>query len=302
MLQGILYNRRIAPYLFISPFFVLFLVFGLYPVIFSIYISLFRWTMRGAGDFVGLRNYVTLLTVDPFFWRSLANTFWLLVFGSLTQHIIAIPLAIGLNSSRLKGREFFKTSFFLPYITSTVAATLIFTQLFDNNFGWINYFVRLFGGENVQWFNEPWPAKYMIATLVNWRFIGWNTIIYLAGLQMIPTQLYEAAEIDGANKWQTHTRVTVPLLIPIIFFAVTMSIIGGMQLFDEPYVLMGGYQSMGGPRNTGLTSAYYLMFTGWSATRFGKASAIAWLLFFIVMVLTVINRTVTNRLDRQQGR
>jgi len=299
MTQRILGNRKLAPYLFLSPFFILFLTFGLYPIGFSIYISLWRWTMRGAVEFVGLKNYVTLLTIDPFFWRSLMNTFWLLVFGSLTQHLFAIPLAITLNSTRLKGREFFKTAFFLPFITSTVAATLIFSQLFDNNFGWINYIVEAFGGEKVAWFTEPWPAKYMVASLVNWRFIGWNTIIYLAGLQAIPTQLYESAEIDGASKWQTHTRITVPLLIPIIFFAVTMSIIGGMQLFDEPYVLMGGYETMGGPRNTGLTSAYYLMFTGWSAARFGKASAVAWLLFFVIIVLTIINRRITNRLDNR---
>lgn len=299
MTLSILSDKKKAPYLFISPFFILFVVFGIYPIGFSIYISLWRWTMRGAVEFVGLRNYITLLTIDPFFWRGLLNTFWLLVFGSLTQHIIAIPLAISLNSPRMAGKEFFKTAFFVPYITSTVSATLIFSQLFDNNFGWINYIIEAFGGEGVKWFTEEWPAKVMIASLVNWRFIGWNTIVYLAGLQTIPTSLYEAARIDGANKWQMHAKITVPLLMPIIFFAVTMSIIGGMQLFDEPYVLMGGYATMGGPANTGLTSAYYLMFTGWSATRFGKASAIAWLLFFVVLVLTIINRRVTKRLDKR---
>ncbi|KGE72787.1 carbohydrate ABC transporter permease [Spirochaeta lutea] len=299
MKVNILGNKKIAPYFFISPFFILFLVFGLYPIGYSIYISFWRWTMRGPVEFVGLRNYVNLLTSDPFFMRALLNTFWLLIFGSMTQHLVAIPLAITLNDVKLKGKEVFKTAFFLPYITSTVAATLIFSQIFDNNFGWMNYLIKALGGENVKWFTEEWPAKIMIATLVNWRFIGWNTIIYLAGLQAIPRELYEAAEIDGASKWQAHMKVTIPLLIPIIFFGVTMSIIGGMQLFDEPYVLMGGYQTMGGPANTGLTSAYYLMFTGWGATRFGKASAIAWLLFFIIMVMTIINRMITKRLDKR---
>jgi ABC-type sugar transport system permease subunit len=299
MKASILGNQKIAPYIFLSPFFILFLIFGLYPIGFSIYISFWRWTMRGPVEFMGLRNYIHLLTVDPFFWRSLVNTFWLLIFGSLTQHVIAIPLAISLNSPRLAGKEFFKTAFFLPYITSTVAATLIFSQIFDNNFGWINFVIEFFGGERVRWFSTEWPAKYMIASLVNWRFIGWNTIIYLAGLQAIPSTLYEAAEIDGASKIRTHLSITLPLLLPIIFFGVTMSIIGGMQLFDEPYILMGGYQTLGGPANTGLTSAYYLMFTGWSATRFGRASAIAWLLFFIVMILTIINRAITNKLNKQ---
>jgi ABC-type sugar transport system permease subunit len=255
--------------------------------------------MRGPVEFMGLRNYVNLLTSDPFFWRAITNTLWLLVFGSFTQHFVAIPLAIGLNDKALKGKEFFKTAFFVPYITSTVSATLIFSQLFDNNFGWINYLVNMMGGENIAWFTAEWPAKVMIATLINWRFVGWNTIIYLAGLQSIPDTLYEAAYIDGATKWQTHTRITVPLLMPIIFFGVTMSIIGGMQLFDEPYVLMGGYQTMGGVANTGLTSAYYLMFTGWSATRFGKASAIAWILFFFILLMTMVNRKITKSLDKR---
>jgi ABC-type sugar transport system permease subunit len=296
---NILTNPKAAPYIFLSPFFILFLVFGLYPIGFSIFISFWRWQVRGPVEFVGLRNYMLLLTSDPFFLRSLLNTFWLLIFGSLTQHLIAIPLAIMLNDVRLKGKEFFKTAFFVPYITSTVSATLIFTQIFDENFGWMNYIIEFLGGDPVNWFTSATPAKVMIASLINWRFIGWNTIIYLAGLQAIPRELYEAADVDGANRLQTHMKITVPLLVPIIFFGVTLSIIGGMQIFDEPYVLMGGYATMGGVGNTGLTSAYYLMFTGWSATRFGKASAIAWLMFAIIVILTIVNRMVTKRLDKR---
>ena len=204
MQLNILADKKKAPYLFLSPFFLLFLVFGVYPIGYSIYISLWRWTVRGPVEFVGLRNYITLLTVDPFFWKSLGNTLWLLVFGSMLQHLFAIPLAITLNSPRLVAKEFFKTSFFVPYITSTVAATLIFSQLFDNNFGWINFVIEAFGGEPVAWFNQARPGKVMIAALVNWRFIGWNTIIYLAGLQSIDSSLYEAARIDGADRKSTR--------------------------------------------------------------------------------------------------
>ena len=299
MRSSLMGNRKLAPYLFISPFFILFLAFGLYPIAYSIYISMFRWTMAGAGEFVGLGNYVTLLTVDPFFWKSLGTTVWLLVFGSLSQHLFALPLAITLNNARLRGREFFKTAFFVPYVTSTVSVSIIFSILFDNNFGWINYILEAMGEDAVKWFTAEWPAKTMIATLVNWRFIGWNTIIYLAGLQAIPRELYEAAEMDGATPLQTHVRITIPLLLPIIFFGVTMSIIGGMQLFDEPYVLMGGYDTLGGVNNTGLTSAYYLMFTGWRGARFGKAAAISWLLFFAIMVFTILNRYITKRLEQR---
>lgn len=294
-------QEKLAPYIFVSPFFILFMIFGLYPILYSVYISFFKWTVSGNQGFVGFKNYATLLTVDPFFFKSLGNTVWLLVFGSLLQHLFAIPLAILVNNGRgaLKGREVFKTTFFLPYITSTVSVTLIFAQLFDLNYGWLNYiWVNWFGREAVNWLSNPKTIKTALAIMLNWRFIGWNTIIYLAGLQSIPAALYEASEIDGAGWWRKHWSITIPQLMPIIFFAVTMSIIGGMQVFDEPYVLLGGYEQMGGNLNSGLTSAFYLMFTGFKASRFGKGSAIAWLLFFIILIMTMINRVINKKLQK----
>jgi ABC-type sugar transport system permease subunit len=294
-------QEKIAPYVFVSPFFILFLIFGLYPTLYSIYISFFNWTISGSQGFIGLTNYINLLTKDPFFYTSLKNTVWLLIFGSLLQHVFAIPLAIALNNgtNALKGKDFFKTAFFLPYITSTVSVTLIFAQLFDMKYGWLNFiWINLFHKDPVNWLSNPKTIKVALSIMLNWRFIGWNTIIYLAGLQSIPRALYEAAEIDGAGPVAKHWYVTVPQLIPIIFFAVTMSIIGGMQVFDEPFVLLGGYEQMGGNMNSGLTSAFYLMFTGFKASRFGKGSAIAWLLFFIIFIMTLINRAVTKALQK----
>ena len=293
-------QEKIAPYVFISPFFILFVIFGLYPIGYSIYISFFRWTISGNQGFVGLANYKNLLTNDPFFYKSLSNTIWLLIFGSLLQHVFAIPLAIMLNNGRnaLKGRDFFKTMFFLPYITSTVSVTLIFAQLFDLNYGWLNFiWVNLFNQDPVNWLTNPRTIKTSLAIMLNWRFIGWNTIIYLAGLQSIPVTLYEAAEVDGTGPFKKQWYITLPQLLPIIFFAVTMSIIGGMQVFDEPYVLLGGYEQLGGNLNAGLTSAFYLMFTGFKASRFGRGSAIAWLLFIIIFGMTVINRIITKKLQ-----
>lgn len=301
MSRKLLRKNTLTPYIFISPFFVLFLIFGLYPIGYSIYISFFKWTISGPQGFVGLANYKNLLTRDPFFYKALGNTTWLLVFGSLLQHLIAIPLAIMLNNENknFPGRGFFKTAFFLPYITSTVSVTLIFAQLFDLNYGWLNYvWVNLFHQERVNWLTNPDTIKSALAIMLNWRFVGWNTIIYLAGLQAIPGTLYEAADIDGANAFRKHLSITVPQLLPIIFFAVTMSIIGGMQVFDEPYVLLGGYEQMGGNGNSGLTSAFYLMFTGFKASRFGKGSAIAWLLFFIIMIFTLLNKAINRMFDK----
>jgi ABC-type sugar transport system permease subunit len=292
-------GKKIAPYVFISPFLILFAVFGLFPIAYSITISFFKWTLSGPQEFRGVQNYISLLTTDPFFKGSLNTTFIILVFGSLLQHVFAIPLAIVLNEPRLKGRGFFKVMYFLPYITSTVVIALVFSQLFEQNYGWLNYVIEnWFGLPGVKWVQNPVAIKASISIMVNWRFIGWNTVIYLAGLQSIDRALYEAAEIDGAVGFRKHLHVTVPLLLPIIFFAVSMSIIGGMQLFEEPFVLMKGYETMGGPGNAGLTSAYYLLGTGFNFNRFGKASAIAWILFIIIMAMTWLNKMVTDRLQR----
>lgn len=292
-------KKRIAPYVFVSPFIILFAVFGLFPIFYSITISFFKWTVAGPQEFRGLQNYISLLTTDPFFKGSLRTTFILLVFGSLLQHVFAIPLAIVLNDQKVTGRGFFKVMYFLPYITSTVVIALVFTQLFEQNYGWFNYvLVNWLGLDRVAWIQKPSAIKASISIMVNWRFIGWNTIIYLAGLQSIDKALYEAAEIDGAQGIRKHLHITVPLLLPIIFFAVSMSIIGGMQLFEEPFVLMKGYETMGGPSNAGLTSAYYLLATGFNFNRFGKASAIAWILFAIIMAMTWMNKVVTDRLQK----
>ncbi len=292
-------SQKWAPYLFLSPFFILFLVFGVFPIGYSITISLFKWTVSGPQEFRGIGNYVKLLTTDPFFVGSLWTTFLLLIFGSLLQHFFAIPLAILLNNKSLKGGDSFRLLYFLPYITSSVVIALIFSQMFDHNYGWLNYIIEnVFGGEKVKWLQDPRAIRSSIAIMVNWRFIGWNTIIYMAGLQSIDQSLYEAAEIDGASGLRKHLHITVPLLLPIIFFAVSLSIIGGMQLFEEPFVLMRGYEQMGGPNNAGLTSAYYLLATGFSFNRFGKASAIAWILFVIILGMTWINKMVTDKLQK----
>ncbi|MDA3938024.1 MAG: sugar ABC transporter permease [Spirochaetia bacterium] len=295
----LLRQQKIAPYLFISPFFILFMIFALFPIGYSLTMSLFKWTISGPQEFRGISNFTKLLTTDPFFLQSLWTTFVLLIFGSMLQHVFAISLAIFLNSSKLMGRNFFKILYFLPFITSTVVIALVFGQLFEQNYGWLNYIiVDLLGFPKVKWLQDPIAIKTSIAIMVNWRYIGWNTIIYMAGLQSIDKQLYEAAEIDGATGIQKHLKVTIPLLIPIIFFAVSMSIIGGMQLFEEPFVLMRGYEQMGGPQNSGLTSAYYLLATGFNFNRFGKASAMAWILFVIIISMTWGNKRITDRLQK----
>jgi ABC-type sugar transport system permease subunit len=289
--------RSLIPYFFISPFFLLFALFGAFPIGYSIVMSLFNWKITGPAGFVGLQNYVNVLTVDPFFLVSIWNTVVLLVFGSLLQHLIALPLAILINSRIVRAKEFFKTTYFLPYVTSTVAVVIIFSNLFDTNFGVINWLIGKAGGEPVAWLGEAIGIKVALSTVLNWKYIGWNMVIYVAGLQAIPRDLYEAAEIDGAGGLRKHLSITLPQLSPVIFFSVSLSIIGGMQVFEEPYVMTGGYENMGGEGNSGLTAAFYLMFTAFKAGRFGKASAIAWILFLVILGLNWLNRRALDRLS-----
>jgi len=288
--------RGLAPYVFISPFFVLFAVFGVFPIGYSIVMSLYNWKISGPVAFVGLQNYINVLTVDPYFWTALGNTVFLLFSGSLLQHFIALPLAILLNSRLARAKEFLKTAYFLPYVTSTVAVVIIFSNLFDTNFGLVNWLLGLAGLGPVAWLGDSVGIKAALSTVLNWKYVGWNMVIYLAGLQAIPAELYEAAAIDGAGALRRHLSITLPQLLPVIFFAVSLSVIGGMQIFEEPYIMTGGYENLGGEGNSGLTAAFYLMFTAFKAGRLGKASAIAWILFVAILALNAVNKAATDRL------
>jgi ABC-type sugar transport system permease subunit len=286
-----------APYLFISPFFICFALFMLFPIGFSVFLSLQKWAGMGGVktmQFVGLKNFRFMLFEDAYFWKSVGTTVWLLIFGSFTQHLFAIPLAILLNSKFVKGRDIFRTAYFLPFITSSVSVSIIFSNVFNMNYGLINFILGKIGVAPIDWVNWSWSIPIAIAIVVNWRYIGWNTIVYLAGLQSIPEELYESADMDGASTMTKHMNITIPMLLPIIFFAVSMSIIGGMALFDEPYVLTQGYLWMGGANNAGFTSAFYIMWQLQRAAQYGRGSAVAWLLFMMVLLMTFINRWVTD--------
>lgn len=281
----------------LSPFFVLFAVFGIFPIIFSLFLSLQNWGGMGPVKFVGISNFSFLLFQDTYFWKTIGITFFLLVFGSFTQHFFAIPLAVILNNRLVNGRDAFRTAYFLPYITSSVSIALIFSYVFSTNYGIVNFIIQGLGLNRIAWLENKKLIPISLAIIINWRYIGWNTVIYLAGLQSIPEELYEAADIDGASSFRKHLSITLPLLLPIIFFALTLSIIGGMQLFDEPFVILNGYQGMGGTDNAGFTSAYYIMWLLQRVGKYGKGSAVSWLLFVIVFSMTMLNRKIIERLE-----
>lgn len=295
--QTLRLSPRWAPYVFISPFLVLFAVFGVFPLLFSLHLAFQSWEPTSGLDsmsFVGLENFAFALQ-DEWFWKSLKNTLWLAVVSGAPQHLVAIPLAVFIHHSFKHLRDGVIGAYFLPYITSTVAIAIMFSSLFSKDFGLINATLdAVFGAERVDWLGQAENIKPAIAFVVFWRYLGFNVVLYLAALQTIPKDLYEAATMDGAGRWQQFWCITLPNLKPMIFFGITLSVIGGLQLFEEPFILTGG---RGGVDQSGMTSAVYLYRMAFDFNDFGGASAMSWLLFAVVAVLTWL----TNRAFRPRG-
>jgi multiple sugar transport system permease protein len=278
--------RRLQPYLFVSPFFVLFAVFGLFPMVFSIGLSLHRWD-PAAGlsqmQWVGLDNFRYALMDDDWFSQSMRNTLWIALVSGLPQHLVALPLAWWLHTRLRRTRNLVLGLYFLPFITSTVALSLVFTSMFSKDFGIVNAALgQVLGLAPIDW-NQPEYTKIMISLVVFWRYVGWNTVLYLSALQTVPRVLLEAAALDGARPWQQFVHVVLPLLKPMAYFAVTLTLIGNLQLFEEPFILTGG---TGGIDQGGRTAAMHMYRVAFTEGDFGTASAIAWLLFAVMALAT----------------
>jgi multiple sugar transport system permease protein len=290
-------SPKAAPYVFISPFLILFGIFGIFPLFFSFYLAFQSWEPTsglGAMEFVGLENFVFALQ-DPWFWKSLKNTLWLGIASGVPQHLVAIPLAVFIHHNIRLMRDAVIGAYFLPYITSTVAISIMFSSLFSTDYGLVNAALQsLFGMDNIDWLGRPETLKPAIAFIVFWRYVGFNVVLYLAALQTIPKDLYEAATMDGAGRFQQFFFITLPNLKPMIYFGVTLSVIGSLQLFEEPFILTGG---RGGADLSGMTSAVYLYRMAFDFNDFGGASAMSWLLFVFVVSITWL----TNRAFKPQG-
>jgi multiple sugar transport system permease protein len=284
-----------APYLFLSPFLGLFLVFGLFPILFSLYLTFQSWDpVQGITSmkYVGLEN-LSFALKDPWVWRSMENTLWLALVSGVPQHLVAIPLAYLINEKLSGARNSVMGIYFLPYITSTVAIAMMFSTLFSTDYGWVNLLLAelahwpvlawFLPQQSIDWLGQAGTIKPVIALVVFWRYVGFNTILYVAALQSIPRDLYEAARLDGASEKKIFWYVTLPQLKPIMFFSVTLTVIGGLQLFEEPFILTGG---KGGMEQAGMTTAMYMYRTAFEFNDFGLASAISWLLFVVILVLT----------------
>ncbi|MBO0812552.1 MAG: sugar ABC transporter permease [Microlunatus sp.] len=284
--------KRFWPqYVSIAPFYILFLVFGLFPLVFSIWLSFNDWDGMGRMKFVGLAQYQYLIT-DSRFWNAVSNTFIIWFISTIPMLFLALVIAFLLHQNiRFKG--FYRVAFFLPNVTSMVAMAIVFGSVFSDSFGLINSALQAIGASQIPWLSSPWGIKVTIACMVVWRWTGYNSIIYLAGLQAISTDLYESARVDGANGWNIFSRITVPLLRPVILFTVITSTIGGLSLFTEPQVLLG---DSGGPGEAGMTIVLYQYNQAFTQFDFGYGAAIAWALFIIAVIFAIINwRLVSER-------
>jgi ABC-type sugar transport system permease subunit len=275
-------QQKIAPYLFIAPFYILFVIFMGYPLISSLIMSFYE--MRGFQSriFVGFGNFTDLFR-DPIFWKSLWNTVYFALGTLILQLPVALLLAILLNSKLVKGKNFLRLAFFTPVLVAGVFVAIIFNLIFDQRAGLINNEFVLFGKE-IGWLsNESYVMPAVILTGV-WQWAGFNMIYFLAGLQGIRQELYEAAAVDGANWWQSFVHITLPSLRPVIAFVFVVSMIGSFQLFDLPYILTNG----GEPSDAGTTIVMYLYKNGFQFMRLGYAATIGWVLFIIIAIISIV--------------
>ena len=280
-------NQKTVPYILIAPTVLIFIVFMVYPIIRSLYLSFFELT-SGSYQFVGFRNYVTLFR-DATFYKSLFNTFIYLIIQVPIMVIGALIIAVLVEEKCIRGKAFFRTAIFLPTVTALVAYALVFKVLLNGDHGLINFCISALGGRKVNWFYEEWPARFAIIISITWRWLGYNMIILLAGIQGIPADVMEAADIDGATFWKKFFHITVPMVKQLILFCTITSTIGTLQLFDEPFILTDG-----GPNNATITMGQYLYNNGFRYLKFGYASAIGYVMTIIIAILSVVQFKVTQ--------
>jgi cellobiose transport system permease protein len=285
-----------SPYLYVAPFFIIFGVVGLFPLLYTSFLSLFdRELLDIESTYIGFENYVTLFS-DAQFWNSLVNTISIFLLATGPQLVFAVLLAALLNS-HLRMPTSWRVGVLLPFVVSLVAVGIIFANLFGPNYGLVNSVLELLGLERIDWQANRFASHLAIATMVNWRWTGYNALIVLAAMKAIPRDLIEAAMIDGAGAVRRFFSVTLPLLRPTLIFVVITSTIGGLQIFTEPKL----FDAMPGSNNGGATNQFqtitlYMYQTAFQTQELGYASAIAWVLFLLIIIIAVVNFLLVRRI------
>ena len=294
------WDTKYSPYLYVSPFFVVFAVVGLFPLAYTAYVSLFDWSLIGGkGEFVGLDNFRSVLD-NPYFTKSLVNTFSIFVLSSGPQIVIALVLA-GLLNTTLRNATLWRMGILIPFVVSPVAVAIIFGSLFGDRYGLINEALGLVGIGPVQWHVDRLASHLAIASMVNWRWTGYNALILLAAMQAVPKELYESASLDGAGRVRQFVSVTIPMIRPTLVFVIITSTIGGLQIFAEPRLFDETMARNGGSDRQFSTMTMLVYDLGWRLRDLGQASATAWLLFLVVVAVALLNFALTRRLSGAGG-
>ncbi|HKW72832.1 MAG TPA: sugar ABC transporter permease [Candidatus Dormibacteraeota bacterium] len=289
----------LSPYVFISPFFIVFGVVGLFPLLYTAWVSVHAWDLIGGqGAWTGLDNFAFVLQQRQF-WVALRNTLSIFILSAVPQLIVATAIAAALDTN-LRNKTFWRMSVLLPFVFMPVAVTLIFGSLFGERYGLVNRTFADIGLGPIRWHTDPLASHVAIATMVNFRWTGYNALILLAAMQAVPRDLYEAATIDGASSLHRFFRITLPQLRPTIIFVVITATIGGLQVFDEPRLY--DQNGLGGEDQQWMTMTIYLYKLGWTQLNFGRAAAVAWLLFLVIVSIGLINLAITRRIATSEGR
>lgn len=285
------FNKKIEPYLYILPYFLIFLSFIIVPAIIGLITSFFDWQIVGYREFIGFGNYKELFA-DKLFLKAVRNTaIYSLIYVTFTI-CIGLVFATLLNE-KYKMRNFFRTTIFLPYVFMIPAIGVMWRWLMDSNYGLLNYYLGLLGLPHIGWLTRPNLTLISIAIVTLWESAGYSVVLYLAGLQMIPAELYEAARIDGASKWQVFRKITFPLLQPTTFFLLVITSIGAFKTFGQPFVMTGG-----GPVDSSMTIVMYIFNTGFKFGRLGYSSTISTVLFIGILSLSLLQfKFIKQRFD-----
>ncbi|GAA3802717.1 carbohydrate ABC transporter permease [Cellulomonas soli] len=288
------WDVKVSPYLYISPFFILFAIVGLFPLLYTGYVSVHEWSLLGGkGDYVGFENFSFVLG-QPNFWTGLRNTLSIFLLSSVPQVIAALIIAAMLDAN-LRAKTFWRMGVLLPYVVAPVAVALVFSKMFADESGMINAVLGNLGIDPIGWHKDVLPSHIAIASMVNFRWTGYNALIFLAAMQAIPRDLYEAATLDGASRVRQFFAITIPMLRPTMIFVIITSTIGGLQIYDEPR--MYDQLGQGGNSRQWMTITLYLYELGWRQRDLGRAAAVAWLLFLLIIIFAILNFAITRRIS-----
>ncbi|MFD1715221.1 carbohydrate ABC transporter permease [Amnibacterium flavum] len=296
------FDLKASPYFYISPFFLLFAVIGAFPLVYTLVVSLYDWQLlQGQGDFVGFGNFAAVLQ-DRFFWNSIFNTASIFLLSAIPQILVALLLA-GVLDQALRAKTFWRMSILLPYVVAPVAVALIFSSIFNEQAGLANNLLGLVGIDPIEWKHDVLASHVAIATMVNWRWTGYNALILLAAMQAVPRELHESAALDGAGKFRRFTSITIPGIRPTLIFVVITATIGGLQIFAEPRLFdVSNAGGIGGSDRQFQTTVLYLWEMAFFRQDFGEAAAVAWLLFLLIVIVGLLNFAISRRIASVEGR